>query len=852
MSEKSSTDSSIASYDYYDYRYQYPGPFPLVPNNFATFPQPVMHPAPGRWEEFDPFDEEDQQRRKKGKELVPARPVINGPLPPWTAYPGGYGMMPYGPLDNPFWNPVPQRAPLPLPLLPGELEYPSKKPPKHVRHHGQQPGSGEKNGAGSPDSGIMISREVDGILTPDSGDLTVHLTMDLEEDLEHHLDELNRLSRLGHFSLAKELFKESLQHHIDNPYVLVQYADLLLHQGDLKGVTLLKDDAMYERDGEQSNSGELKILRVNWELIQILAKSRTLDTLSGASTVFEEAISVLGGLAKGSSSDRQISSTEIEILALTLRLTGHPVLHSKWLRSGSRALAAFTYPLLRLYQTLLRQGRIWDFHDLMVLMPTMEDIKALTYDVFKKDLIPSLETMVSDWSDSVHGYDASTTLGLLGIMTHILLEPICLPLAISVVENDPASLKSRSYLRLLLAKSRFAETASRQAMDSLTTHLQSSQGIFYQADIALLPVYLPSGNETPQWTPMDQPAELKGPVKLVLRSAIELGDLETEVLARRELIRLSAEPRNEFDTLCTLQLSRQGDLNNYGLTLASKYLVTNTNEAREDLAISISRLLSRIASPDYWDSSHEWILNMLLYKLEGRSPSTIQHMLERSHSDYRNIEESLLREISRKMPALKDWVDQQQPDDSAQTKLKDTVLRTPAGGRTANKPVPKSTKSSMDQRASGPPPRRERRRAADDREKEVPLMTGPNLTDAPQDQGRRPGGSPPPAPPVVNEQEAIPNMPGPEANVPMPMMTPIQNFEGNPQERHVASPGTDSIVIHVPPNDKRNDEAILAAQIRERLDAEYNEKIEAEKEYKREQQKERMAILEGLKQGKPL
>ncbi|KAJ8119429.1 hypothetical protein O1611_g10615 [Lasiodiplodia mahajangana] len=407
--------------------------------------------------------------------------------------------------------------------------------------------------------------------------------MDLEEDLEEHLDELNRLSRLGHFSSALEFFNENLRHHIDNPYVLVQYADLLLHQGDFKGVTLLNDDAIYKREGEQSSSEELRILRVYWELLQILAKSYTLDTLSGVPAVLEEAVNVLAELSEDRSPDRPISSTEIQILALTIRLTGHPVLNSKWLKYGSRALAVFSTSLLRLYRTLLRQGRIWDFHDLVVLMPTIEDTKAFTYDIFAKDLIPSLQTLVSDWSDSVHGYDSSTTLGLLGIMTHILLEPVeisekecieilklCLPLAISVVENDPSSLKSRPYLRLLLAKSRFAETASRQAIDSLIAHLQSSQGVYYQTDISLLPIYVPSGNEVPQWTPMDQPPELKDPVKLVLRSTVELGDLGTEVIARRELIRLSANPRDEFDTLCNLQLSRQGDLNGYGLSLAAK------------------------------------------------------------------------------------------------------------------------------------------------------------------------------------------------------------------------------------------------------------------------------------------
>ncbi|KAI0104670.1 hypothetical protein GGR51DRAFT_224720 [Nemania sp. FL0031] len=848
---------------------QYPGPVPPGGNNLASYPYfAPQQAAASRWDGLDLFDEEEQERRKKGKELVPIRPMMNGPMPtPWTAYPGGgYGPGVYGPMGNPLWSalPPPQQAPVPLLTYPGE-QYAQRKQAKHVRHYDEQTGTRRRHGTRTPPAEITVNREVDGILTPDSGDLTVHLTMDLEEDLEEHLDELNRLSRLGHFSSAKEFFNENLRHHIDNPYVLVQYADLLLHQGDFKGVTLLKDDAIYKREGEQSNLEELRILRVYWELLQILAKSHTLDTLSGVPTVLEEAVSVLTDLSKDGSPDRPISSTEIEILALTIRLTGHPVLNSKWLRYGSRALAAFP-TLSRLYRTLLRQGRIWDFHDLVVMMPTIEDTKALTHDIFGKDLIPSLQTLVSDWSDSVHGYDASTTLGLLSIMTHILLEPVevsekdcieilklCLPLAISVVENDASSLKSQPYLRLLLAKSRFAESASRQAIDSLVAHLQSSQGVYYQTDISLLPIYVPSGNETPQWTPVDQPPELKDPVKLVLRSAVELGDMGTEVIARRELIRLSASPREEFDTLCNLQLSRQGDLNGYGLSLASKYLVSNTKEAKEDLAISISRLLSRVASTDYWDPSHEWILNMLLYKLEGRSPSTIQHMLERSHADYNSIEESLLREISRKLPTLKDWADQQQLGNSTQNKMKDTILRASSSSR---------RKSNLKARKS-PASRRETiylrspvtRDVGDVRivERDVPLMSGSKPEGGQEESHPLPRGEQPPTHSVQNGQQAATDIPRNEPETPVfsPLATPQARYTGphdDSERRHVPPPSSELVPVNIPVVKRRQEEEVNAEQLRQKWEAEFNKRLEAEKESERERRNERMAILEGLKQ----
>ncbi|KAI0202089.1 hypothetical protein F4808DRAFT_449825 [Astrocystis sublimbata] len=828
------------------YREVLPPPW-FPPDNYYDYPgvpyvQPPTQWAPGPWDRFDPFyNEQEEQRRKKGKEIVPNRRFRNPSV--WNAQSEGHGVGAYGPLPHQPWPALPPWRPALAPSM--QVRYPPGRPVKHVHHDYLGPEGERRQRPPIPEAEITISRNVDGILTPNSGDLTVHLTMDVEEDLENHLDEMSRLSRLGHFLPAKAYFDENLQHHIDNPYVLVQYADLLLRQGDLKGVTLLKTEAIDKLEDERPDSAESRILRVYFELIRVLAKSYTLDNLRGLSTVFEDAVDILNAIDP----DKPISSTEVGIFALTNHLMYHPVLesnrNSNWFSYGLRLAMPITTTLL--YQALLRQGRIWDLHDFFVLMPTLERIKTFTHDIFKKNLISSLQAMVSDWTNSIHGYDASTTLGLLSILTHMLVAPlgqteqectgilkICLPLALSVMENDPSSLKSRPYLRVLLANSRFAQAASSRAMESLTRQLQCSQGIYYQADIALLPVYVPLGNENPPWTPVDQPAELKDPIKLILRSAIELGDLETEVFARRELIRLSSDPREEYNKLCALQLSQQGDLNGYGLTLASSYLTSVTKTEKEDLAAAISRLLPKVSSTDFLDASHEWVLNMLLYKIEGKSSSTIRHMLERNDANHRNMEESLLREISRKMPQLENWAEQRLQS-SASSHLRSYKNKAPNESRAPIRPALRTQERTKDVSL-----RRQRRVSMNEQGKDpdITLISSakPHYV-SPQVSRPVPEGSTTLVDPVAVGKQ------GPLGQAQTGANSEITEWV-SPENRPIrAVPAA----LASQASKKHNDDALLERQIRDKLEAEFDKRLEAEKESERERRAERAAILEELK-----
>lgn len=92
-------------------------------------------------------------------------------------------------------------------------------------------------------------------------DVTMHLELDVTEDLESDLDEFCHLGRLGNFHQARQLFRDNLEKHISNAYVSVQYAQMLLYIGDYKSLDAL--NVTYEV--ENSNN---QLLLANLVLIQ--------------------------------------------------------------------------------------------------------------------------------------------------------------------------------------------------------------------------------------------------------------------------------------------------------------------------------------------------------------------------------------------------------------------------------------------------------------------------------------------------------------------------------------------------------------------------------------------------------
>lgn len=237
------------------------------------------------------LDESEQELRRSGQELIPY---------------GGYGPTPmpfpqYG--QSPYY--------LPLPFQP--FVQPQWQPNTGTGYAGA---TGPKPESVHPTGklhDLLKKKGVAGICSELTGDLTVHLDFDIEEDLEEDFEELSHLSRIGHFTEARQFFDENLELHMGRPYVLVQYADMLLQQGDYKAVTKLEGDAFYKLANDMPESSEVKLLQWNWELIQIFAKTYTSEHHHRYLTVvFEGSINILVDLAQDP--DRTITTTEVSVL----------------------------------------------------------------------------------------------------------------------------------------------------------------------------------------------------------------------------------------------------------------------------------------------------------------------------------------------------------------------------------------------------------------------------------------------------------------------------------------------------------------------------------------------------------
>jgi hypothetical protein len=99
-------------------------------------------------------------------------------------------------------------------------------------------------------------------------DVTMHLELDITEDLELDLDEFCRLGRLGNFHQAKQFFRDNLEQHMDDPYIFVQYAQMLMEMGDHLSIEALNVPYSLEES-------ENDLLQTNWRLIQSLSTLRT-------------------------------------------------------------------------------------------------------------------------------------------------------------------------------------------------------------------------------------------------------------------------------------------------------------------------------------------------------------------------------------------------------------------------------------------------------------------------------------------------------------------------------------------------------------------------------------------------
>ncbi|KAI1077260.1 hypothetical protein F5B20DRAFT_593070 [Whalleya microplaca] len=454
-------------------------------------------------------------------------------------------------------------------------------------------------------------QKVNGVWDPSqTTDITVHLNMPLQEDLDDNLEQFCRLQRFGDFASAKRYFSENLQEHIDKPYVFVHYAEMLLEQGDYKSLVALNDDIIYSLQGNVPDSDEEQLLREYWGLIRLFVYQHN-PTLHPPS--LDDTLNAIQNLHMIMCREgRIVGSTEIKMLALAYRI------RSFW-RLSERLHKFFPSRFhKKLYASLLQQGRIWDFRDIIVARMEVEDVFDVSKDLSSAESLRSrLGIVITDWSGAVGGYDTSTTLALLDILVCPVMDrglyslapdllSLSTPLASSIIANDRKSIKSRSFTKWMLTK---ADFAAEQDVGLGASHnlekAESFPGVLSPGiDCQRLHIYVPVETENPGWVWPGATSKLKTPMEMGFKTSSMLDDYRTAAIALRQLIWRSAEPAKEFEELGNLQ------------------------------------------------KDTIWTLSMLQYALEGEAPAT-ESALERADKHYELLDFALKAEVDKKLPGVK-------------------------------------------------------------------------------------------------------------------------------------------------------------------------------------------------------
>lgn len=138
--------------------------------------------------------------------------------------------------------------------------------------------SSESSGS-APPSPEHLSEQVQAVLCPEvKRDTTVHFELDVGLDLEDHLEELNRLKRIGHFREAEEYVQSYLQDYLHVPVVAFEYSDLLLEQGAYQRFSTLCLQKILRRP--QRGDNPMDILCFCYDLIEILCEMSSVGLTS--------------------------------------------------------------------------------------------------------------------------------------------------------------------------------------------------------------------------------------------------------------------------------------------------------------------------------------------------------------------------------------------------------------------------------------------------------------------------------------------------------------------------------------------------------------------------------------------
>ncbi|KAI1868314.1 hypothetical protein JX265_007137 [Neoarthrinium moseri] len=517
-----------------------------------------------------------------------------------------------------------------------------------------------------PDAGRLLSdRKVSGVWNPtQNSDFAVHLEMGVKDDIKDVLEDFHALSRIGDYNAAREYFADNLAPYQDQPYVLVSYAEILLQQGDYLGVLDVDETPMHNLRTHLKEDMESRLLISYWDLIVIFAQSHQPLSLQVQAEKILRVVRDLYDTIR--IPGRVIGSTEIKLLLLLVRLDQRP--HVSLYRLASAPVSQlFAIDLLKpIYGSLLRQGRVWDMHDLTEAIVESGNLPGFLYHIFDQhDVQSGIQKFVTQWERPVET-DVSTALALLDLIMFIIFDALppslittgmglldlATPIATSIAQKHKEKTKSRPYMRWVLAK---AYGLTPGISGSLLDHLHESGGMLWQPAGYSLPQYIPASANNPGWKQPEAPTYLLEPVKLVVNTSRSMGDFKTEVLALKCLIQLSKDPVVPFRELVELQKLDQGDIDGCLETLISSYLVCDTQESIFRLQNELGEYISAPGFAHFFSHNKVWLASMLFSAIGNEGPEA-NEAARLADEQYDVIDDELRTLADHIMPSLKQRV----------------------------------------------------------------------------------------------------------------------------------------------------------------------------------------------------
>ncbi|EXL93494.1 hypothetical protein NOF04DRAFT_13788 [Fusarium oxysporum II5] len=410
-----------------------------------------------------------------------------------------------------------------------------------------------------------------------SKDVTVHVELDIVSDLDDELEEFNRLVRQGWFKNAQSFFDQYLATHKSNPWVFVQFAEMLIEMGDYKSFHELNlDQIFFQHETTTIESDALEILEHNWNLLKVTALSHShffMKQIRDQVPTLGEMVSLLDNPG----------STEIKIVCLVMYTAEIRAMSDTYSPLYSETRLGVRADWEKVYQTLLRQGPLWNTNGTNKTEKMLFGERSM------------FEVILTDWS--AHEGDGSTLLALLDILAHLMIESpaskeitpfleACLlsahDIGESIMRRFPDGTRTRPFLLWILAQSSIsARREDGQPMDIIDSDNYGGMA-WYPTHIGL-PFYIPFRQEIPDWAPPDLTSDSFRPLEMVMKAAKENKDYVTQGLCLKEIAVRSRDPTATLSELVQLEKEIPHDNQGYLQTCLANYLVSKDKGSRERL-----------------------------------------------------------------------------------------------------------------------------------------------------------------------------------------------------------------------------------------------------------------------------